>query len=151
MTECTELWVDRGQLRKTKIVTCGTGPLAAGEVRVAIDKFALTANNVSYAVTGDTIGYWGYYPAEDEWGKVPVWGCANVVESNCPEVPVNDRLWGFFPMASHAVLQPGRVREDQLTDMTEHRQALPALYNSYRRTLAEPEFMQAMENERCLL
>jgi hypothetical protein len=125
--------------------------LAAGEVLVAIDKFALTANNVSYAVSGDSIGYWGYYPAEEGWGKVPVWGCGDVIESACEEVPVGERLWGFFPMASHAVLQPGKVREDQFVDAAAHRQQLPALYNAYRRTLAEPAMLRDLENERCLL
>jgi hypothetical protein len=54
-------------------------------------------------------------------------------------------------MASHAVLRPGKVREDQFVDIAEHRQGLPALYNGYRRTQAEPEFLQAMDVERCLL
>ena len=151
MTQCTELWVDRQQLRNTRAVTATLPPLREGEVLVAIDKFGLTSNNVSYAVSGDALGYWGYYPAEGSWGKVPVWGCADVVESRCAQVPVGDRLWGFFPMASHAVLQPGKVREDQFLDVAGHRQALPALYNGYRRTLAEPEFLRAMEVERCLL
>ncbi len=151
MTQCTELWVDRKELRNTRIVNSALPTLDEGEVLVAIDQFGLTSNNVSYAISGDTIGYWGYYPAEGNWGKVPVWGCANVVQSNCVEVPVGDRLWGFFPMASHAVLRPGKVREDQFVDVAEHRQALPALYNGYRRTRAEPEFLRAMEVERCLL
>jgi len=151
MTQSTELWVDRQDLRKTRIVSSALPTLAEGEVLVAIDQFALTSNNVSYAVSGDTIGYWGFYPAEGNWGKVPVWGCANVIQSNCDEVPVGDRLWGFFPMASHAVLLPGKVREDQFVDVATHRQALPALYNSYRRTAAEPEFLRTMEVERCLL
>ena len=150
MAQCTALQVNRKDLRNTRVVTSTTPALAQGEVLVAIDQFGLTANNVSYAVSGDMIGYWGYYPAEGDWGQVPVWGCANVVESSCAEVPVGDRLWGFFPMASHAVLLPGKVREDQFVDVAEHRKALPALYNGYRRTSAEPEFLQKMEIERCL-
>lgn len=150
MTQSIEFWVDRAQLRTTRIVRTEIAPLAEGEVLAAIDQFAVTSNNVSYAVSGDTIGYWGYYPAAEEWGKVPVWGCANVVESRCAEVPVGDRLWGFFPMASHAVLQPGKIRDDQFVDVASHRKDLPALYNGYRRTKAEPDFLQAMEVERCL-
>ena len=146
MTQCTELWVDRADPRRTTVVTRPVPAPGQGEVLVAIDKFGLTSNNVSYAVTGDLIGYWGYYPAEDNWGKVPVWGCAEVVASGCDQVPVGDRLWGFFPMASHAILQPGKVREDQFVDVAAHRQALPALYNGYRRTRAEPAFLQDMES-----
>ncbi|MCA0900307.1 DUF2855 family protein [Microbulbifer agarilyticus] len=151
MASCTELWVDRKDFRKTR--TVGERDLTAGDgqVLVAIDKFGLTANNVSYALSGEMIGYWGYFPAEDQWGKVPVWACGTVVESHCPEVPVGERLWGFFPMASHTVLTPGKVREDQFMDMAEHRQALPAMYNAYRRTQAEPDILTKLENERCLL
>ncbi len=151
MTTSTELWVERDRLRNTRIVRAALPAPQEREVLVAIDRFGLTSNNVSYAITGDTIGYWGYYPAEGKWGKVPVWGWADVVESRCVEVPAGERLLGFFPMASHAVLRPGRVRDDRFVDVTEHRQALPALYNVYRRTRAEPEFLRAMEVERCLL
>lgn len=151
MTQCTELWVDRSDLRKSKVVDTELPELAPGEVLVAVDKFGLTANNVSYAVTGDMIGYWGYYPAQGDWGKVPVWGCADVVASNCSDVLVGERLWGIFPMASHAKLQPGKIRDDYFMDEAEHRRALPELYNQYRRTQAEPEFLQQMETERCLL
>ena len=151
MQESTELWVDRGNYRQTRIVRRELPELGEGQVRVAIDMFGLTANNVSYAVAGDMIGYWGFYPAEGEWGKVPVWGCADVVESKCPELPVGERLWGFLPMASHVDLQPGKIRDDQFVDVAEHRQALPHLYNGYRRTGAEPEFLRQMEVERCLL
>ena len=79
MTQCTELWVDKQEIRTTKIVEHDLPALKEGQVLAAIDKFGLTANNVSYAVTGDSVGYWGFYPAEDQWGKVPVWGCANII------------------------------------------------------------------------
>ncbi len=151
MTQCVELWVERTKLRTTKVVKSELPELVDGQILVAIDLFGLTSNNVSYAVSGDVIGYWSYYPAEGCWGKVPVWGCANVVASRCDNVPVGDRLWGFFPMASHAVLLPGNVRDDQFDDVSVHRLPLPALYNTYRRTLAEPEFLRQFEVERCLL
>ena len=134
MTQQTELLVQRGDLRATKIAQ-GTLPAPGdGEVQVAIDKFGLTANNVTYAMAGDMIGYWQFYPAEDNWGKVPVWGFGNVIASNCDQVPVGERLWGFFPMASHALLRPGRVKKERFTDVSEHREDLPAVYNNYSRS-----------------
>ena len=151
MAQHTELLVQREDLRTTRIVRGDLPSPGDGEVQVAIDKFGLTANNVSYAVAGDMIGYWQFYPAEDHWGKVPVWGFGDVVASNCDQVPVGDRLWGFFPMASHALLRPGRIKEERFTDVSEHRRDLPAVYNSYSRSLAEPEVMRAFETERCLL
>ena len=149
--ETTELWVQRADLRKTKIVTRQLDALSDGEVMVAIDKFGLTANNVSYAISGDFIGYWKYFPAEGEWGKVPVWGFGNVIESKCPDVPVGERIWGFFPMGTHIVLKPGKITDGQFTDFAEHRRPLPGLYNDYMRTRNEPAFMKDMEDARCVL
>lgn len=150
MTDCTALWVNRTEITNTKPVTTQIAPLAEGQVLVAIDKFGLTANNVSYAVTGDNIGYWQFYPVEDGWGIVPVWGCGTVIQSSCG-IPEGERLWGYFPMASHAVLTPGNIHADYFVDVAEHRLELPPIYNQFRRTQAEPEFLQQMENERCLL
>lgn len=151
MTQQTELLVRRGDLRTTKIHRSDLPCPADGEVQVAIDKFGLTANNVTYAVAGDMIGYWQFYPAEEGWGKVPAWGFGNVIASNCEQVPVGERLWGFFPMASHALLRPGRVKKERFSDVSEHRKDLPAVYNNYSRGSAEPEAMRAFETERCLL
>ncbi len=150
MHESIEFRVNRNDLRDTHIERRALKPLRDGWVRVAIDRFGLTANNVSYAVAGDQIGYWGFFPADDAWGKVPVWGCGNVVASNCTGIPVGERLWGFLPMANAVDLQPGRIRDDQFTDVAAHRQALPQVYNNYRRTNAEPEFLRQLEVERCL-
>jgi hypothetical protein len=152
MTLNTKLLVNRKNYRESKAVEQTLPQLEQGQVLTAIDKFGLTANNVSYAVSGDAIGYWHYYPSNDaDWGTVPVWGCASVIESRCDDIPVGERLWGFFPMASHAILQPGQIIQDQFMDAAEHRQKLPALYNTYRRTNFEPGVLQEMENERCLL
>ena len=73
MAAMTELWVTRDDLRRTKVVKSEQQPLQDGQIRVAIDKIGLTANNVSYAVSGEAIGYWKYFPAKGDWGKVP--GC----------------------------------------------------------------------------
>ena len=151
MTSVKELWVNRENLRDTKVVERSSALLTDNQIRVCIDKFGLTANNVSYAVSGDMIGYWKYYPADAPYGKVPVWGMAEVIESSSAEIDVGERLWGFFPMASHTTLTVGKVRDDNFMDATPHRQELPALYNQYRRTKGEPEFLHKLEDERCLL
>jgi hypothetical protein len=146
-----ELWVERARLRETKLVERGREPLAEGQVRVAIDKFALTANNISYGVSGDMIGYWKYFPAEGAWGKIPVWGFGDVAESRSGEISVGERLWGFFPMANEVILTPGKVKDSQFTDQTPYRTALPALYNDYMRTRNDPPQMKAFEDARCAL
>jgi len=147
----TEIWVDKDDYRKTKLVEVDTPVLADGDVLVSVDKFGLTANNVSYAVSGKAIGYWGYYPADNNWGKVPVWGMADIVESKCEGIKAGERVWGFFPMASHVVLKPGQIKRQTFADMAQHRQNLPLFYNQYQRTEAEPDYLKTLEDERCLL
>ena len=74
--------------------------LAAGEVLLAVDRFALTANNVTYAVAGDMLNYWSFFPAEAGWGRIPVWGFGNVVKSRHDAVSTGERLYGYYPMSS---------------------------------------------------
>ena len=150
MKKVTELWVARDDLRKTRTVETDPQPLEDGQIRVSIDKMGLTANNVSYAVSGDMIGYWKYFPAEGEWGKVPCWAMGDVVESRSRDIAEGERMWGFFPMASELVLTPGHAARNFFIDDTPHRQDLPALYNLYRRTQGEPDFLKSLEDERCL-
>ncbi|MEL6948446.1 MAG: DUF2855 family protein, partial [Pseudomonadota bacterium] len=71
---------------ETRLVDGGMRPaLGAGAVRVRVDKFGLSANNVTYAAAGFTLGYWTFFPPHDPsnstsggtsegWGVVPVWG-----------------------------------------------------------------------------
>ena len=155
MMKMQELLIDRDNYRNTKIIETKSRPLVDGEVRVAIDKYGLTANNVSYAVSGDMIGYWKYYPVESEngvnWGKVPVWGMADIVESKCNGVEVGERIYGFLSMSSEVIMRPGKMKAASFVDMAEHRKPLPELYNGYSRTEGEPALYKTLENERCLL
>lgn len=148
--EMRELLVRRDALADAHIKTSPIPPPAAGEVLLAIDKFALTANNVTYAVTGDLIGYWRFFPAEAPWGKVPVWGFADVIASAHPAITVGERLYGFFPMASHLLMQPGNITSRGFDDVAPHRSGLPPIYNNYARTSNDRPELRALENERAL-
>lgn len=150
-TSRTEIRVLRSDLRVTEIHESPIAPLAEGEVLLRVDKFALTANNVTYGFAGDLIGYWRFFPTGEPWGILPVWGFGDVVASRCPEVHEGERLWGFLPMASHVVLQPGNLKPDAFDDVAAHRASLPGIYNRYQRTAQDPPEMQALEDARCLL
>lgn len=126
-----------------------------GEVLVKIDKFAFTANNVTYAVAGEQLGYWRFFPPMGEstagWGVLPVWGFADVVESNVPEIPVGDRFFGYFPPASYLKMKPTGITDQQFIDAPPHRAKLPMGYNLYRRVKAEPGYSPLMDKGRALL
>ena len=70
------------------------GALADGEVRFAVEHFALTANNVTYAVHGEDFAYWRFFPAPDGHGIVPVWGFGRVIESRAAGMAEGERYFG---------------------------------------------------------
>ena len=144
----------RSDIAQTQLVSTDISPIGDGEVLVAVDKFAITANNVTYGIAGDTIGYWKFFPAHDPkeegFGCIPVWGFGDVVRSNHPDVPVGERLYGYFPMASHVVLAPNKVTAHGLVDGVAHRAALPVVYNQYTRCTADPAYSADLEAEQML-
>ena len=109
-------------------------PAAPGEAVLAIRRFALTSNNVTYAVYGDAMRYWDFFPTDVAgWGQVPVWGFADVVASAAEGVAVGERFYGFLPPATHVRLRPQRVNAAGFVDVSAHRTELAAVYNQYRR------------------
>ncbi len=149
--------IDRQQFALGRIVEDGlpAAPLAPGAIRVKIERFGYSANNLTYAVTGEQLGYWGFFPAAGTdaqgWGMTPVWGFGTVAASNCPDVPVGERLFGFFPPASHVDLLAQGVKPHVLFDGSAHRAALPPAYNRYSRVAAEPGYQSAQDEARMLL
>ncbi len=135
----TDFLVRKDQLAETRLRITPHAPLASGQVRVAIESFALTANNITYARFGDAMNYWQFFPTgEDGWGSIPVWGFAHVTESACEGVAVGEKLYGYYPMASHVVLEPARIRPKSFFDGAAHRQSLPVVYNLLVRCSADP-------------
>ncbi len=131
---CYSFEVARAALGTTRVIelpALATLSPAAGEAVLTVDKFALTANNITYGVAGDIIGYWQFFPAEGDWGRIPVWGKGTVVAENDSGLNVGDAFYGYFPMASYLVVEPEHVTERGFTDGAAHRQALPGVYNQY--------------------
>lgn len=130
-------------------------PLAPGQIRLAVDSFSFTANNITYAAAGDMLGYWQFYPPagedSDGWGVIPVWGFSDVVDSCCGQITVGERLFGYFPPATHVVMQPTQITENQVMEGSAHRANLPPAYNSYTRIRQEAGSDERAEAERMLL
>src|SRR5215210_2713408 len=79
---------------------------ADGEARLAVERFALTTNTISYGVMGDQLGYWRLFPAPGDWGRIPAWGYARVVASRSPALPEGQRMFGLVPMGSYITVRP---------------------------------------------
>ena len=136
--------IDRDDVTKTELVTADTS-VSHGEILVQIDSYAMTANNVTYAVfgkpsglfgndaNGQGQGYWDFFAESNEPGRLPVWGFATVLVSDIEGVAPGDSFYGYYPMASHAVLLPGNITPSGFTDVTPRRTTLPPFYNQYQR------------------
>ena len=132
-----DLLVDRKDLRHTTLVPADPDiALADGEALLAVESFALTANNITYGAVGDQVGYWKFFPAPDGLGRIPVWGFARVVRSSAADAPVGLRLFGYWPMSSHTVARLAKTSQGYV-ETSAHRAELPPTYNAYQ--VAEPD------------
>ena len=150
------LFIARNDLHQVKIAADpdapASRPLAEGEARLALQHFALTANNITYAAFGEAMKYWQFFPAPDAaWGCLPVWGFAVVSESRAQGVAVGQRVYGYFPAGSHLVVTPGRVRETGFVDTATHRQELAAAYQQYVFCAADPGWQPRLEGLQAVL
>lgn len=126
-------------------------PLAEGEVRLGLDRFSLTTNNITYAAYGDAIGYWKVFPTGvDGWGLMPVWGFADVLESRAEGVEAGARVFGYFPMADSLLVQAEKVSRGGFADASPWRKAVPDIYNRYVLCAADRHYDPALENSEAL-
>ena len=128
-----DLELNRADLHDTRFVDGDPPSLADGEALLRVESFGLTANNITYAVLGDAMNYWRFFPASDPaWGKLNVWGYAHVEESRNSVLPQGMRVYGYLPCASHLVVVPSRINEKGFFDAAPHRADLPSAYQGYR-------------------
>ena len=146
----SQVRVRKSELETAELVEFEQAPLADGAIRLEVESFSVTANNITYAVVGDGFGYWNFFPAPDGWGIVPMWGHARVTESNNPDIAVGERVYGYLPMATHLDVMPGKISRGGFTDMTDYRQPMSPFYNQYSRLAADPEHDPAREGERMI-
>jgi hypothetical protein len=141
-----DLLVDRSDLSRTSLVEVPAPPIADGQVLLRVDRVGMTANNVTYAVFGDAMHYWDFFPAGDGWGRVPLWGFCEVEQSRAPGVDVGTRLYGYLPTSSHLVVEPAKQDARGFRDASAHRQHLPSPYNGLTTTTEDPAYTAGGED-----
>ena len=152
-----EFEVDRADLHRTRIVDDPAGALPENAVRLRIDSFALTSNNITYAVFGDAMQYWNFFPASEtdpesgRWGRVPVWGFAEVVESRVAQLEPGRRVYGYWPMSTELVVEPGRFDDGGFHDLAAHRRPMAGAYNRYLYTDKDPIYRPDREAHQMVL
>jgi hypothetical protein len=147
----SDFLVKRDDLRKCRIVDSEPLAVEAGQALLRVDVFGLTANNVTYAVLGEAMSYWDFFPAADGWGRVPMWGFAEVERSEVAGVETGTRIYGYLPPSSHLLVTPTNVNGQGFTDGSPHRAALPSAYHRYLASGHDPFYEPGSEDVQMLL
>lgn len=75
-------------------------------VLLAVERFSLAANNLSYILVNDALRTLEAFPSPTPHrARVPVWGIAEVIAADASVATVGTRVAGFMPMATHAAVQ----------------------------------------------
>jgi hypothetical protein len=144
----TDFLVRRDDLRTWKVVD--SDPEPEGNVRLRVERFGLTANNVTYGVLGDQLRYWTFFPAPDGWGRIPVWGFGEVTDSSADGIAVGDRFYGYFAMSDAVTLQ-AKATGDGFVEVSERRASLAPVYNRYARATDEQGFPRAHDDANAIM
>lgn len=116
-----------------------------------IERFSFGANNITYGMLGDAVGYWNLFPAPEGWGRIPVWGFGEVIRSEHSGLKAGERMFGAFPMSTHVILEPTDIKGKIFRDSAPHRQRMPAAYNEYMRITDDPAFAGVAGDHQLLL
>jgi hypothetical protein len=147
----SDFLVKRDELRECRVAESEPPAVGSGEALLRIDRFGLTANNVTYAVMGEAMSYWDFFPAEEGWGRVPTWGFAEIEHSEAEGVEVGARVYGYLPPSSHLLVTPASVNEKGFSDGSPHRAVLPSAYHRYLVTSGDPFYRADTEEVQMLL
>ena len=61
--------IARDDLHRCRVVDARPRELEDGQARLSVERFGLTANNITYAKFGEAMSYWNFFPAEEGWGQ----------------------------------------------------------------------------------
>lgn len=148
----TFLEISRASMHEAQMVTLAPADLQEHQVRISVDRFGITANNITYGVFGVAMKYWDFFPAsQSAAGRLPVWGFGTVIESRHPEVPVGQRMYGYWPLGTELVVLAGRLDGRSFVDVSAHRHDLPTPYNRYIYTEQDPAYHPDREDLHILL
>jgi hypothetical protein len=142
--------IKRDDLHECRLAESVAPVLEPGQALLRVESFGLTANNITYAVFGEAMSYWDFFPAEQGWGRMPMWGFATVERSAAEGMTEGRRAFGYLPPSSQLVVTP-IVNDGGFIDGAAHRAPLPAVYQSYSFTDADPFYRVETEALQMLL
>lgn len=129
--------VEKNQLPHCQFVTTPIPEIGAAEVLLQVERYTFSSNNITYGLMGEKARYWQFFPAEEPFGRIPVWGYARVVASNVEALAVGQRFFGYLPMSNYFKVKVDKVAPHGFFDRSEHRKDLHLVYNFYTRSVEE--------------
>jgi hypothetical protein len=122
-------------------------PLQHNEAILQVEMFAITANVVGYAVAGEALKYFDFFPIRshnntssrsmdqnDLFGRVPTWGICRVIQSNNKDLKLGMRFYGMVPITNHPqafTVKPSPLQNGSFIDLAPHRKNRDVVYNTY--------------------
>ena len=143
--------VNKSDWKQHRVDDAPAPDLTDGQVLFRVDRFAFTANNITYAVAGESLRYWDFFPAPEGWGRLPTMGYAEVIESKHAEVAVGTRCFGFYPMSRYLVIEPSAVSPAGITDGAAHREGIAPFYAQYTPTAGDALYQADHEDALMLM
>jgi Protein of unknown function (DUF2855) len=147
----SDFLVKKSDLRECRVADSEPLAAAAGQALLRVERFGMTANNVTYAVMGEAMSYWDFFPAAGGWGRVPVWGFATVERSEQSGLEEGTRLYGYLPPSSQLVVTPVDAGTGGFVDGSPQRAALPSAYHRYLASDGDPFYRADTEDLQMLL
>lgn len=143
----TQIQINKSDLSllKTRQLEVETDSLRENQIVLKVESFGFSANNITYALFGDTMGYWGFFAGEEGYGIVPLWGFATVEYSNHSDIKVGEKVYGYLPMATHIVVTAGQVNDQSFYDVDEGRKSISPIYDQYVRCATDPGYQSDKE------
>lgn len=127
-----DVLVRRDDFDRVEVREAATPTLEPGEIRLSVERFGITSNNVTYAYLGEAVNYWDAFPAPAGWGRIPAWGFATIEASRHPDHLEGARVFGLLPMSTQFTLSPVPAFGG-FSDSAPHRQSMLPFYRRYRR------------------
>ena len=74
--------------------------------------------------------YWGFFPAEAGWGRLPAMGYGIVSESANSDIAVGGRYFGFFPVGNEHIVH-AQSSSSGFIDAGTHREKHAMAYRAF--------------------
>ena len=126
-----DVLVRRDDFGVTEVRDAAVPTPGSGEVRLSVERFGVTSNNVTYAHLGETVNYWDAFPAPEGWGRVPAWGFATIEASRNHDYVEGTRVFGLVPMSTRFTVSP-EPAYGGFSDSAPHRRTMHPFYRRYR-------------------